>query len=97
MNSGELCSCSTNEPPDPAAYGGKPTTWRGLDWNEALGSAAASYLDAGGKAPLAGTVLPDEAGGSQHRWGFSSAHMAHILLRPPTEVALHASSLVQLP
>lgn len=74
----------------------KPATWRALDWNQALGAGTAAYLDAGAAAPLAGTVLPDEAGGSQHRWGFSSAHMAHILLRPPTEVALHASTLVQL-
>jgi hypothetical protein len=85
-----------HEPPYPGLFGGKPATWRELDWNQALGSPWVSHLDAGPRAPLAATMLTDEGSGTQHRWGFSSAHMAHILLRPPTQVAVHASSLVQL-
>ncbi len=84
----------------PGTFGTPPGVWRELAWAETVHDSveydAQTYLDATRASVLWGTSLPDVvAGGTpQHRWGFSAAHMAHILLRPPVMIAIHASELL---
>jgi hypothetical protein len=86
-----------NQPTAPSTSAALPVNWQALDWNQALGPLnPGGYLDGSAHSPLAGTTLTDNGTGTDHRWGFSSAHMAHIMLRPPYHVAIHGSSLVQL-
>ena len=87
-----------NEPPTGnTSYGTPPATWRALSWNDVAGnaadSAALTYVDAA-SSPLAGVTKPDTAGGTPHRFGFSSAHMAHILFEPAVQIGIHGSLLL---
>jgi|GEM_PF-2311455 len=86
------------EPPaDASTYGSKPARWRDLDWSEVVTSKAAydtlTYL-ACSQSPLAGVTLTDSGAGNKHRFGFSAAHMAHILFKPAVQVAIHGSLLL---
>lgn len=81
-------------------YGSLPQTWADLCWPQLAPSAdalqALTHVDAGALSPLAGLTLPDRTGSAlaPHRWGFSAAHMAHILLQRSALVAIHGSDLV---
>jgi hypothetical protein len=90
-----------NEPPPGSlTFGsgpGRPDLWRNLDWSEVVASRdeydALTYIVCS-KSPLAGITLPDDGSGRGHRFGFSAAHMAHIMFRPAVQVAIHASLLL---
>jgi len=77
-----------------------PSTWARLSWPQVARSAAEYdglvYADAGRGAWLSGRASIPDGGGSalSHRWGFSAAHMAHITLQLPVQVAIHASDLI---
>jgi len=91
-----------DEPAAGSAYGTAPATWANVDWADVVADKAAydrlGYLTAGATSPLAATSLPDSAapGAHAHRWGFSAAHMAHITLQRPVQVAIAASRLLDL-
>jgi len=92
------------EPPD--TYGTPLTTrWRDLGWSQVVKNVdeynALTYLDASAASPLAGLSLADSVVAGppplpqpQHLWGFSAAHMAHITLRPPVLIVIHAADLL---
>ncbi len=72
------------------------TEWEDLEWS--MIDTKNNYINFGEDSGLNGKQLPDVAGKSTtHRWGFSSAHLAHILLQRPVQVAIHASRLIQRP
>jgi hypothetical protein len=78
-------------------YGLRPSKWRDLDWSQLVGSKteydAMTYI-ACSKSPLAGISLRDDGTGKQQRFGFSAAHMAHIMFRPAVQVAIPGSLLL---
>ena len=80
-------------------FGTRPADWSDIAWSHVVTTqqeaAAIVHLDAGRTSPLAGVTLGD--GGSstlQHKWGFSAAHMAHITLQRPVQIAIHGSDLI---
>lgn len=82
-----------------AGFGSVPAAWSELVWPQVVRTSAEFealvHVDAGPGSALAGTTLPD--GGSstmRHRWGFSAAHMAHITLQRPVQLAIHGSRLI---
>jgi len=80
------------------AFGSKPAHWRDLDWSQLVANETdydtLTYINCS-KSPLAGVALADNGTGGQHRFGFSAAHMAHIMFRPAVQVAIHASIILQ--
>jgi hypothetical protein len=70
------------QPPTPFP----PQTWAELDWSH-VAPDENGYFD---KSPLAGYMPSND----RHRWGFSAAHMAHILLQRPVRFAIHGSQLL---
>jgi len=82
------------------AFGTKPERWTDLDWSQMARRASDPivYADTGRRATMRGVMLPD--GGEStlsHRWAFSAAHMAHITLQRPVQVAIHGSDLLESP
>jgi hypothetical protein len=87
-----------NEPaPGAATFGTTPSQWRTLDWSQVVATAAQyaalTYFNCA-QCPQQGVELTDAGTGSVHRFGFSAAHMAHILFQPAVQVAIHGSLLV---
>jgi hypothetical protein len=85
---------------DDAGYGTVPSDWSALRWTQVASTAdeyrTMAYARAGSGAALTGKTLNDsEQASMQHRWGFSAAHMAHITLQRPVQVAIHASDLIE--
>jgi hypothetical protein len=78
-------------------FGSKPAQWRDLNWSQLVASPveyeALTYISCS-KSPLAGISLTDDGTARQHQFGFSAAHMAHIMFRPAVQVAIHASLLL---
>ena len=60
---------------------------------------AITYLDASADSPLASVSLSDAGTADEpvHRFGTSAADMAHITLRPPVLIAIHADDLLADP
>ncbi|QNU68627.1 hypothetical protein EHE19_009625 [Ruminiclostridium herbifermentans] len=72
------------------------TKWEDLEWS--MIDTKNNYIDFGEDSSLSGKQLPDTLGkSSTHRWAFSSAHLAHILLQRPVQVAIHATKLMEKP
>ena len=72
------------------------TQWEDLEWS--MIDTRNNYINFGEDSDLNGKELPDTSGKSTtHRWAFSSAHLAHILLQRPVQVAIHASKLMDKP
>jgi hypothetical protein len=81
-------------------FGTTPPTWNELDWSQLAADRAAFdglvHAHGGSGSRLRDVSLPD--GGESilsHRWGFSAAHMAHITLQRPVQVAIHGSDLLE--
>lgn len=68
------------------------TQWNNLEWS--MIDTKNNYINFGEDSKLNGKDLPDSTGSVKHKWAFSSAHLAHILLQRPVQVAIHASSLI---
>jgi hypothetical protein len=85
---------------DVAGAGGVPASWDDLNWAQATTAGEddePAFAEAGPGAPLDGTVLPDHPQAPlSHRWGFSSAHMAHILLQRPVQIAVFGDRLLDV-
>ncbi|MGE3179303.1 MAG: hypothetical protein AB7O32_17665, partial [Vicinamibacterales bacterium] len=82
------------------AYGTTPDSWTELDWSQMARTASDPivYADTGPNSPLSGVTRPDGGASTlSHRWAFSAAHMAHITLQRPVQVAIHGSDLLESP
>ncbi|HVH11531.1 MAG TPA: hypothetical protein VM759_00695, partial [Longimicrobium sp.] len=89
-----------NEGEGSEGAGTVPATWADLTWPQIAATEdeyeSLAYADAGRGAWLSERPSLGDGGGSSmtHRWGFSAAHMAHIVLQRPVQVAIHGSDLV---
>ena len=89
-----------DEPPEGGA--GPLPNWDELNWAHAVAlpqgpeDETPVFLEVGPDARLAGRVLgdADRQDALEHRWAFSAAHMAHITLQRPVQVAIHARRLL---